>query len=99
MSSSKKPRMTSLERREWFRQVAKAIRLHFLCSVVDFSPRTVKLLQDIGTMDLEQLRELFGSGDRIINKTTTSKEAEAAYFIAGLRARAIEGSVTEITGE
>jgi hypothetical protein len=91
--------MTPSQKREWFRQVAKAIRRHFLCSVVDFNPKTVKLLQDIGTMDLEQLRELFGSGDRITKKTTTSKEAEAAYFIAGLRARAIEDGVTAITGE
>jgi hypothetical protein len=74
---------------KWFRQVAKTIRQVFDCSVVDFSAKTVKLLQGIG-MDMDQLRELFGSYETVLSKTTTPKEAEAVYCIAGLRAMSIK---------
>jgi len=56
----------------------------------DGSPKVAKLLQDIETMDLYQLRDLlFDSWDRIIDSKITHKEADALQRAAGQRLRAI----------
>lgn len=56
----------------------------------DGSPKVAKLLQDIETMDLYQLRDLlFDSWDRIIDNKITHKEADALQHAAGQRLRAI----------
>ena len=59
-------------------------------ALLDGSPKVAKLLQDIETMDLYQLRDLlFDSWDRIIDNKITHKEADALQRAAGQRLRAI----------